>query len=132
MHEYEQLPAPKPLAQVPEVPPLFVALTLQLPFSVVAVQAAAAQVSLTSVHTPLVHEYEQLPVPKPLAQVPEVLPLFVALTLQLPFSVAGRAGRGGAGVGDLGPRRRWCTRTSSSRRRSRWRRCPRCRRCSWR
>jgi hypothetical protein len=65
-----------------------VVLTLQLPFSVVAAQAAGAQVSETSVHTPLVHEYEQLPAPKPLAQVPEVSPLFVAPTSQSPFSVA--------------------------------------------
>jgi hypothetical protein len=88
VHEYEQLPAPKPGAQAPEVPPLLVALTLQLPFSVAAVQAAGAQVSETWVHTPLLQENEQLPAPKPLAQAPDVPPLFVRLTLQLPFSVA--------------------------------------------
>ena len=88
VHEYEQVPAPKPEAHDPELPPLVVRLTLQLPFSVAAVQGAVAQVSVTLVHTPLVHEYEQLPTPKPLAHDPAVLPLFVAPTVQLPFSVA--------------------------------------------
>ena len=54
MHAYEQLPAPKPAAQQPEVPPLLVALTLQLPFSVAAAQAAGAQVSEFTLHAPLV------------------------------------------------------------------------------
>jgi hypothetical protein len=48
---------------VPELLPLPTALTLQLPFSVAAVQAAGAQVSETFVHAPLVHAYEQLPDP---------------------------------------------------------------------
>jgi len=46
-----QLPEPNPAAQLPEVPPLFVALTLQLPFSVAAAQDAAA-------HVPELHRFE--------------------------------------------------------------------------
>ena len=92
VHEYEQLPAPKPLAHAPEVLPLAVVLTLQLPLSVAATHEAAAQVSLTCVHSPLVHAKEQLPAPKPLAQAPEAPPLVVAPTLQLPFSVAATQG----------------------------------------
>jgi hypothetical protein len=45
------------------LPPLLVRLTSQLPFSVAAAQGAGAHVSLTSVHDPLVQEYEQLPAP---------------------------------------------------------------------
>ena len=88
MHEKEQLPTPKPGAHDPELLPLVLALTLQFPFSVAAVQAAGAQVSVTCDHTPLVHAKEQLPAPKPEAHDPELLPLLVMLTLQLPFSVA--------------------------------------------
>ena len=44
--------------------------------------------SLTWLQVPLLHEKEQLPDVKPAAQVPEVPPLIVRLTLQLPFSVA--------------------------------------------
>jgi hypothetical protein len=58
-----QLPAPSPGAQLPEVPPLVVALTLQSPFSVPAAQGAGAHVSLTCVQAPLVQEKEQLPAP---------------------------------------------------------------------
>jgi hypothetical protein len=86
VHEKEQLPVVKPAAQVPEVPPLFVRLTSQLPFSVAAGHWAA-QVSVTWVQVPLLHEKEQLPV-YPTAQVPgSVLPLFVVVRTQL-FSVS--------------------------------------------
>ena len=88
MHAKEQLPAPKPGAHDPELLPLVLALTLQFPFSVAAEQAAGAQVSVTCDHVPLVHEYEQVPAPKPEAHDPELPPLVVRLTLQLPFSVA--------------------------------------------
>ena len=64
------------------------ALRAQLLGSVTAEQGAGAQVSAPiSVHTPSSHEKAQLPTPKPGAQVPEVPPLFVRLTSQLPFSV---------------------------------------------
>jgi hypothetical protein len=62
VHEKEHEPV-SPAAQVPELLPLLVVLTVQLPFSVAPVQAAGAQVSETWVHAPLVQVNEQLPAP---------------------------------------------------------------------
>ena len=82
LHEKEQLPM-YPAAQVPEEPPLGVALTSQSLFSVAGPQGAAMHVSVTWVQVPLEHEKEQFPV-YPTAQVPRsVLPLFVAERTQL-------------------------------------------------
>jgi hypothetical protein len=70
-HEYEQAPV-KPLSQVPDTPPLSVALSEQVPSSLGA-QGAGAQVLETCVHIPALHVYEQLPA-YPSAHAPEAPP----------------------------------------------------------